>query len=874
MNETDFDTAFEALTGNRPFPWQFALYQRLVAGDIPPSCNLPTGLGKTSVIPIWLIALAKCGEKLPRRLVYVVNRRTVVDQATREAEKLRATLLSVDTPVLKEISAKLAGFAGDPTDGPLAISTLRGDFADNGDWRADPARPAVIVGTIDMIGSRLLFSGYGAGFKSRPLHAGFLGQDVLLVHDEAHLEPAFQCLLTEINAEQKRRRELLRFHVMELTATSRSADDQFRLAPQDLDNETVRRRMQAKKRIELHETSDAKKTADEVAKLALAHKDSGQAILVFLRALEDVEKVAGKMPKGMVERLTGTLRGHERDQLATKNPIFARFLPVGEREGRESTTGTVYLVCTSAGEVGVNISADHLVCDLAPFDSMAQRFGRVNRFGDGDARIDVVHPASFDENDEYELRRKRTLELLRRLDHNASPEALGALPDQDRQTAFSPSPEILPADEVLFDAWALTSVREALPGRPIVEDWLHGIPDRFIPDTYVAWREEVGVLHQQMKEADVDEDRARFERFAAELLGVYPVKPHELLRDRTDRVIRNLDSIADRTPELPSWVVQPDGRVAVYWLRELGKKDRQNKPAVNLASCTVLLPPVAGGLKGGTLNGTSAFGEEPETPYDVADEWFEDEKQQRRKRLWGEGGERPRRMRLVQTLDIAPLDDEGEGTKSAGARVWRWYVRVRSADDVGSTGLGQLSLRQHLADAEAAASKITRTLGLPESLRRAVVLASKFHDLGKCRAVWQRAIGNTCYDPGKLDSVLAKSGHSRPPEDLNHYRHEFGSLLDVVTDPDFHALKDESDMQDVILHLIAAHHGRARPHFAQDEAFDPEHGDDECERIACETPRRFARLQRKYGRWGLAYLESLVRAADISASQPSKEAKA
>ena len=58
-----------------------------------------------------------------------------------------------------------------------------------------------------------------------------------------------------------------------------------------------------------------------------------------------------------------------------------------------------------AGEVGVNISADHLVCDLTPFDSMAQRFGRVNRFGDGDAQIDVVYCASrkIDPNSQIEM---------------------------------------------------------------------------------------------------------------------------------------------------------------------------------------------------------------------------------------------------------------------------------------------------------------------------------------------------------------------------------------------------------------------------------------------------------------------------------------
>jgi CRISPR-associated endonuclease/helicase Cas3 len=82
MNEIDFADTFEALTGNAPFPWQEALYECFTVGPIPSSCNLPTGLGKTSVIPIWLIALANHPEKVPRRLVYVVNRRTVVDQAT------------------------------------------------------------------------------------------------------------------------------------------------------------------------------------------------------------------------------------------------------------------------------------------------------------------------------------------------------------------------------------------------------------------------------------------------------------------------------------------------------------------------------------------------------------------------------------------------------------------------------------------------------------------------------------------------------------------------------------------------------------------------------------------------------------------------
>src|SRR5690606_12891769 len=188
-----FERDFALLTGNTPFPWQRALYERFVVGDFPTSCDLPTGLGKTSVIVIWLLTLV-ANPALPRRLVYVVNRRTVVDQATTETERLANRLRGADT---EHMRAALMGLSA-TKESPLTISTLRGERADNAEWRRDPSRPAVIIGTVDMIGSRLLFSGYGCGFKTRPLHAGFLGQDALLIHDEAHLEPAFDDLLRSI----------------------------------------------------------------------------------------------------------------------------------------------------------------------------------------------------------------------------------------------------------------------------------------------------------------------------------------------------------------------------------------------------------------------------------------------------------------------------------------------------------------------------------------------------------------------------------------------------------------------------------------------------------------------------------------------------
>ena len=66
MASIPFSTAFLALTGNKPFPWQQAMHDLMVQGHFErlSSCSLPTGLGKTSIIGIWLIALANADDKL------------------------------------------------------------------------------------------------------------------------------------------------------------------------------------------------------------------------------------------------------------------------------------------------------------------------------------------------------------------------------------------------------------------------------------------------------------------------------------------------------------------------------------------------------------------------------------------------------------------------------------------------------------------------------------------------------------------------------------------------------------------------------------------------------------------------------------------
>jgi CRISPR-associated endonuclease/helicase Cas3 len=424
---TQFSSNFEALTGYQPFPWQQRLYDLFLKGVIPDRCNLPTGLGKTSVIPIWLLALLS-EARVPRRLVYVVNRRTIVDQSTSVVMELLHKLQKAERNIDSPLHALVCALRNKDclNMGPVfGVSTLRGEMADNGEWLANPAAPAVVIGTVDMIGSKLLFKGYGDSRRKRPLHAAFLGCDTLFVHDEAHLSPAFGKLLFAVREQQRTCDAVLPFaglNIMELSATHSAAiGDVLALSEADRALPKVRDRLQANKSACFFEVDNAGKEVREKM-LSLALKVEAEdlitpgRVIVYVKSPDDAAKIAenlkkelrkrseeqwqGEHPelkmtnalkKGMAEAienrvalLTGRLRGYERDRLV-EHPVLQ--VLSGAAEPAES----IFLIATSAGEVGINLNADCMICDLTTLDSMIQRLGRMNRFGDfAEAKVYIV----------------------------------------------------------------------------------------------------------------------------------------------------------------------------------------------------------------------------------------------------------------------------------------------------------------------------------------------------------------------------------------------------------------------------------------------------------------------------------------------------
>ena len=361
----------------------------------------------------------------------------------------------------------------------------------------------------------------------------------------------------------------------------------------------------------------------------------------------------------------------------------------------------------------------------------------------------------------------------------------------------------------------------------------------------MAWREEVETVRGKLLDQYPPED----------LLDTYPLKPLELLRDRSYRVLKDLKELAKRLPEAAVWLLADDGSVEIFTLEKLVTDNRNDL----LNDSTVLLPPSVGGLAEGTLDGASGVAD------DVADEWREVNGTQRRIRVWDDDpqlSEKINRMRLIRTIDIDPEGgDDLEADETASHRYWHWYELPKVADNDGSErDVGAVLWQVHTDDVVRNASRIVEQLPLSDQLRKAIILAAHFHDLGKRRALFQKIIANPEGVP-----LLAKSGRKKQLYSLNeNYRHEFASLLDIQNKSEFLQLSE--DMKEVILHLVAAHHGRGRPHFPAKEAYDPEATDEKNSTFATQVPQRFAKLQRKYGRWGLAYLESLLRAADYAAS--------
>lgn len=211
-----------------------------------------------------------------------------------------------------------------------------------------------------------------------------------------------------------------------------------------------------------------------------------------------------------------------------------------------------------------------------------------------------------------------------------------------------------------------------------------------------------------------------------------------------------------------------------------------------------------------------------------------------------------------------------------------------------SVALEERLLENHLKQVAGVAEKLAKHC-LPKEFSPALFQkAGQWHDLGKLDKRFQLYLrnGDDLADFGKdlakSDRIPGSPQRRRAIRESaglpEHFRHE---MLSLQLAERFAQFSEEE--RDLILHLIASHHGCARPFAPVCEDKNPPavsgavngckfHLDEKerqnlvpPHRLNSGVPERFWRLTRRYGWWGLAYLESILRLADWRASRPHRK---
>lgn len=1015
--------------GDPPFPWQDDLVRQVLAERAwPQLVDVPTGLGKTALLDIAVfVAAATAGEigadRLGRRRVFfVVDRRIVVDEAYDRAvvlsEALDRAFESAQDTAVRRVAQGLRALA--PTAGHgltlppcgaeegarrsrtvLPVTRMRGGVSWDSSWLDRPDLPGVVVGTVDQVGSRLLFRGYGVSDRRKPIDAALVGTDSLLLVDEAHLAEVMVSTITEAHRRDGEALGLPRADVVRITATA--GDDCLRRYSLDVqahrDSEVAWQRLHASKRLSVV-SSDVKlvvqKMADEAIGLLTPEHET---ILVVCNTVDRARQVHAALTKATTRRqdpvqadvalLIGRSRPADRDVLVRR--LKERF---GAGRTRAGATRPAILVATQTVEVGANLDADGLVTESAPWDSLVQRLGRVNRLGEcpGTARAVVVHDGVHD-GPVYGRARDVTWDfLLATTNHGVVDVDVSPLACRDLSrrlpaggSAERPMAPLLTIP--ILDCWVRTGP-VPLPDTPVAP-YLHGLGTDFATVS-VAWRDGMVDPDPMGDDAerpadDVNADLSAMPVRSEELVDVPLHAVRRWLRGESALPLTDLDE--DPDPESRVRAVRDDFR-AIVW---------RSDPAVDTTSAARRASRPTGswvwidawGVRPGDVlvipserGGLDEYGWAPDSERAVLDVsevvrsradlldlvgvgrarpspllridqgtahrlGLSPEDSQELRRVVRELGTNPEegdaslpeqvlrtllveaiRRRIETAVDRQP-DERLPGTAwtpAALSRLVSWVSNdvtvvpvhdgkgpasdrfilapstksapmVERDDELpesSSMGAHQVTLQMHHTNVGDRARDIAQAVGLPTEVANAVEMAARWHDLGKAEPRFQAMLcGGDEYEAMLVDEPLAKSGLN--PADRNAYRiaarrsglplgarHEAWSAA-LVSEHLAGSAASHSFDPDLVIHLIASHHGHARPwlppvmdHKPRDIGViltDTAIGTTGTKvsvssgaTIDFDHPARFARLNARYGRWGLALLESIVRCADMTVS--------
>ncbi len=852
-----------------------------------------------------------------------------------------------DGGIVRLVADKLRLISGedDPDQPPLACFQLRGGMYRDDAWARSPLQPTVVVTTVDQFGSRLLFRGYGSSAGMRPIHAGLAANDCLVLLDEAHCANPFRQTVTAVQRYRQWAAEpggigATPFHFTLISATPpEECEASFTDGEEDRKHQHLGRRLNAPKPAKLAVARNARgddalkglarQVGDEAIKLV---SDELNAIGIIVNRVATAKLVYGELRKDGRDAtlLTGRMRAIDRDDVVRDLESL--------KTGADREKRTRFIVATQTLEVGADLDFDGLVTECASLDALRQRFGRLNRDGRPDIearaavviRSDQANPASKTAEDPvYGAALSETWQWLNAKSVGGEVDfgyaaMEGIIPDGDELRKLSQqradAPVMLPAH---VDAWAQTSpVPVPDPGVAI---FLHG-PQRGAPEVQVCWRAD-------LSEADLSEGGQR----AIDIVSLCPPASSECISVPIHRLRRWLEgndeaagcedsdvegaSVPDESPPQR----QRQFRHSVLCWR--GPED--SRPIAATADLhpgdTVVIPAES--------RGWDSFGHiPPDSPVDLGDRAYLQSRAKAIFRIhpdlvkcWPDAAralftkfaeqteepddadedENELRQALAGLDELADADLTPQWTwlKDAayalsGDRRWKklahpgggWVLQgshriqgytnsagtLTSEDDSYSATV-RVTLDKHLKGVESWAKRIGDGAGLPELMAADLALAARLHDVGKADPRFQLWMhGGNPWAVGL--PLLAKSDRTRTRS--SGCRHELLSVR-MIENSD---LLESAHDKDLVLHLVASHHGHCRP-------FAPLVGnsnpiqveetilglpmsactDTQMERLDSGVPERFWRLARRYGWWGLAWLEALLRVADHRCSEDEQK---
>lgn len=362
-DRSDFDQWFVRATGKKKGPYA---YQRSLAErDRPPSVlEVPTGCGKTqAVIGAWLYQRRRGGA--PRRLVYALPMRTLVEQTAAAARAMLKRLELTDE---------------------VAVNVLMGGSErDATDWRLRPEADQIVVGTIDMLLSRALNRGYAEGRFSWPIAFGLLNSDCRWIFDEVQLMGPARATSAQLDGLRATLGTALPCETLWVSATVDSEALQtvdrpdlgevMRL-PQEDRSGRLQVRLNATKvaeRVDLAATATAD-VPKHVARLCAERHIPGTRTIAVLNTVKEAQATFKALRRELRDDGPGVVLLHSR----FRPPDRAHHMDVAL--GDPPHGGTI-VVSTQVLEAGVDVTSTTLVTALAPFSSIVQRLGRCNREG-------------------------------------------------------------------------------------------------------------------------------------------------------------------------------------------------------------------------------------------------------------------------------------------------------------------------------------------------------------------------------------------------------------------------------------------------------------------------------------------------------------